>query len=127
MERMCLPSCIFWKLLNTLLPIINESTRPGTDTKMITSGNAHGELSDEFKTKIHFSLQLIDFLFPVEEYEGYSRHRFLIEINDLVFQATSPNSELSKVNGSLSIHYSGLWMKSMQLKVMIALSYAVST
>lgn len=56
--------------------------------------------------------------FPVEEYEEYSRHTFLIEINDLVFQARSPNSELSKVNGSLSIHYSGLWMKSMQLKVM---------
>lgn len=63
MERKCLSSCIFWKLLNNLLPYINESIRHDTDMKIITSGNVHGELSDKFKTNIHFSLQLIEFIF----------------------------------------------------------------
>lgn len=125
MERMCLSSCVFWKLLSTLLSFINESTRPSTDTKMITSGNAHGELNDEFKTKIHFCLQLIDIFFPVEEYEEYSRHTFLIEINDLVFQATPPNSELRKSMTVFPFTTVGFGWNPCSWKWWLALSYAV--
>lgn len=73
-----------------------KSTRPDTHKKkMITSSNTHGELSDTSSKQIYIFLSDWFYFFPVEDYEEYSRHAFVIEINGLVFQATAPNSELS--------------------------------